>query len=897
GTLAYQLAKRLPALKPLICEAILQNEDVLRQGLRNQWKELIFIPLSRTSTSGYPTVNIIIDALDECGSDDDIRIILQLLVEVKGRKAADLGVFITSRPKVIIRLGFAAMPEITYHRLDLREIPRSIGQRDISIFLESELDSIRRQHKLRDWPSQHDRQILVERSDCLFIYAKTACRYISDPDWDPEERLSELLEAASTRGAATAGLDAIYLHVLKSALTDGRNEAEVHALPAAFSRPKQVEVALDRLHSVLDVSSDAESPIRLLHPSFRDFLVDATRCRDARFCIDDALMHGELVGVCLETMSTALKRNSCRLPTPGSSPKEVEGGMMDINLPKHVRYACEYWVDHLMGTKSDTRAQYLGRHRSLHAITEDARRFILRNRAIIEEAPLQTYVSALVFSPAESLIRKCYLHEVPSWVNRLPATDVGWGNFAQTLKTNGKVRALAFSPDSRYLACGVKEPDVFQVLFIEFCPDGTRLITGRYDNTVTFWDLSTQAQSFVGIYTEEPLCVAFSHNDQPMVAISDYNIGLGLWDLSQKSLTPTEPRREIHEEVYSLQFSPRGTFIAVSTKKNCMLKLYNTGDYQLVFACDGLDTITLSPSDEHLAAVCPNGTILWHPSTETDRHILVHGPSYVSCLAFSSDGKQLAIGGSGDSVIRIWDPKTKALRHKFEHAQSVSAVTFSLDGARLASLADWQVLDNNMTARLWDISTENLLYESDGFRNPDGLLAISPNNKYITHCYHTESVSVYDLESKERQNFGTGTPYVADLAFSGDSQYVAFTHSTETGLYDINNLQQVAVFPAERLYYGSMSLSADGKYLENYRGRFRTRQLELDIAGGCPKDVNCWSCRDQWIVEGETKMLWLPPEFHRFQTTHHNGLFAFKHENGYRLLGFSQDPGVLDEET
>ncbi|KAL8885398.1 MAG: hypothetical protein Q9215_006748 [Flavoplaca cf. flavocitrina] len=126
------------------------------------------------------------------------------------------------------------MPEITYHRLDLREIPRSIGQRDISIFLESELDSIRRQHKLRDWPSQHDRQILVERSDCLFIYAKTACRYISDPDWDPEERLSELLEAASTRGAATAGLDAIYLHVLKSALTDGRNEAEVHALCVRF---------------------------------------------------------------------------------------------------------------------------------------------------------------------------------------------------------------------------------------------------------------------------------------------------------------------------------------------------------------------------------------------------------------------------------------------------------------------------------------------------------------------------------------------------------------------------------------------------------------------------------------------------------------------------------------
>ncbi|KAL8913505.1 MAG: hypothetical protein Q9171_001693 [Xanthocarpia ochracea] len=553
GTIAHQLANKLPALKPLICEAISLNEDVLRQGLRNQWKELILIPLSRASISGYPTVNIIIDALDECGSDDDIKIILQLLVEVKSLNAANLGVFVTSRPEVMIRLGFDAMPEITHHRLDLRDIPRSI---------------------LRDWPTQYDRQILVERSDCLFIYAKTACRYIGDLDWDPEERLSELLQGASTGGAATAGLDAMYLHVLKTALTDGRNEAEVHALCVRFKhivgaivttfdelsvpvlgrllsvRPKQVDAALDRLHSVLDVSSD-QSPIRLLHPSFHDFLVNETRCRDARFCIDQALMHGELADVCLKTMSAALKRNSCRLPTPGSSPQEAEGGMMDINLPKHVRYACEYWVDHLVGTKSDTRAQYacdggkvhsflekgflhwleamsllgkmsrailmiaelarmpeLGRHRSLRAIIEDARRFILRNHAIIEEAPLQTYVSALVFSPAESLIRKCYLHQVPSWLNRLPATDFRWGNCVQPLYPNGSIHAVAFSPDGRYLACGVYsymghviqlwdaetgalhntlEGHQLMIASVVYLHDGT-LASDSWDKTIRVWE-------------------------------------------------------------------------------------------------------------------------------------------------------------------------------------------------------------------------------------------------------------------------------------------------------------------------------------------------------------------------------------------------------------------------
>ncbi|KAL8913506.1 MAG: hypothetical protein Q9171_001694 [Xanthocarpia ochracea] len=391
-----------------------------------------------------------------------------------------------------------------------------------------------------------------------------------------------------------------------------------------------------------------------------------------------------------------------------------------------------------------------------------------------------------------------------------------------------------------------------------------------------------------------------------MATISIFEDGLQIWDLSLKSLTPTQPRRETHETIKSLQFSPRGTFIAAFTKgpgsNNLMLKLYNTGDYQLVFACGRTinhdDAVSFSPSDERLAAASPNGTIsLWHPSTETDSHILTNGPSSVSCLAFSSDGKQLALG-SEDGILRIWDPKTKALRRNFEHAQSMSAATFSLDSTRLASLAIRQELGNDTTARLWDISTGNLLYESDGFPKGERLIALSPNNKYIAHYYRNSSVFLYDLESKERRNLGTDPPsYVTDLAFSGDSQYIAFAHFKETGLYRINPIQQVAVFPSE--WWDTrriMSLSVDGKYLENAQGTFRTRQSEADIAGRCPKDVNCWSYRDQWIVEGENKMLWLPPEFQTCCVTHHNGLFAFGHDNGYRLLGFSQDPVVLNAE-
>lgn len=382
GTLAHHLANALPHLKGPLCEAILNHEDVVRQGLRNQWKELIVTPLSNVRLNGRPTLNIVIDALDECGSDDDIRLILQLFVEVKDLKSIDMGIFVTSRPEIVIRLGFANIPDIVHQKLDLRDIPRDDVEHDIMVFLESELRCISLQRKLHDWPSKHAIGVLVKRSDCLFIYATTACRYIGGMDWDPEERLSEILSGGSSgEGDAITGIDAMYMQVLRTALTEGRGQKEVDKLCDRFKQvvgsivvlfdelsisalagllslqENSVKLSLDGLHSVLNVLDDTDSPVRLLHPSFHDFLVDYRRCEDGRFCVDEASMHGELAKNCLRVISTALKRNMCQLSTPGAPPQEAERHTLNIQLPRHVQYACSYWVDHLASTKPDSRLQ------------------------------------------------------------------------------------------------------------------------------------------------------------------------------------------------------------------------------------------------------------------------------------------------------------------------------------------------------------------------------------------------------------------------------------------------------------------------------------------------------------------------------------------------------------
>ncbi len=86
-------------------------------------------------------------------------------------------------------------------------------------------------------------------------------------------------------------------------------------------------------------------------------------------------------------------------------------------------------------------------------LLKDAEKFVLSHGSIIAQAPLQTYGSALVFSPTLSEIRKQY------WEERLPFIEMTagirdhWGAHRQTLEGHGHwVSAVAFSPDGKTLA-------------------------------------------------------------------------------------------------------------------------------------------------------------------------------------------------------------------------------------------------------------------------------------------------------------------------------------------------------------------------------------------------------------------------------------------------------------
>jgi len=148
----------------------------------------------------------------------------------------------------------------------------------------------------------------------------------------------------------------------------------------------------------------------------------------------------------------------------------------------------------------------------LALLIQDARRFIMYHKRAIEGYPLQTYTSALLFSPIGSLIRQLFQHEEPKGVRVRPTMSDDWSACLQTLEGHSSaVLSVAFSHDSTRLASASDDSTVkiwdassgacLQTLeghssfvnSVAFSHDSTRLASASYDNTVKIWDASSGA--------------------------------------------------------------------------------------------------------------------------------------------------------------------------------------------------------------------------------------------------------------------------------------------------------------------------------------------------------------------------------------------------------------------
>lgn len=368
-TFAWQLANKIPQLRCYICEAIMRQEDIAAYSLRDQWDQLILNPLSKIDTPS--TIVMVMDALDECDSERDIRIILRLLATTRSLTNIRLRVFITSRPDIPVRCGFSQIPEAERQVFVLHDIVAAIVDRDLSIFFKHSFAAIREERGFAaDWPGIRIIKRLVEISSGLFIWASTACRFIREGKRLAMRRVSALINGRSIGAGSQKQLDEIYMTVLRGSIQSDYNDEEKqelheilrevlgsivilfsplsmdslsHLLPLSSS---EIVETLADLHTIFNVPSQMNRPIRPHHPTFRDFILNRDRCSDVNFWVDEKQAHKAMANNCIQLMSKMLHRDICGLQSPGTLAKYIEPKLIKQRITPDLEYACRYWVQH-----------------------------------------------------------------------------------------------------------------------------------------------------------------------------------------------------------------------------------------------------------------------------------------------------------------------------------------------------------------------------------------------------------------------------------------------------------------------------------------------------------------------------------------------------------------------
>jgi hypothetical protein len=209
----------------------------------------------------------------------------------------------------------------------------------------------------------------------LFIFAATVARFVGDVRWNPKKWLADVLKYQLNSQASK--LDKTYLPILDYLMAD-LSDPEMEDLVQEFravvgsivilaeplgtsSLARLLDIdkdiidsRFDSLHSVLNIPSSPDAPIRLLHLSFREFLLDPSKRGRSPFWVNETERHGAIATRCLGLMSGHLNENICHLEFPGRLREDIDPVIIQGCLPVDVRYACRYWVYHVEEVKRNT---------------------------------------------------------------------------------------------------------------------------------------------------------------------------------------------------------------------------------------------------------------------------------------------------------------------------------------------------------------------------------------------------------------------------------------------------------------------------------------------------------------------------------------------------------------
>lgn len=397
STIVRQLVLKIPTLDDIVAVVIESDPFICDKSLGEQFKKLLYEPLSRINIVDCPILVLVVDALDECENEADIQVIISLWASMQQITAVRFRLFITSRPELPIRLQFKAMRASIYENMSVDEYDdiilcdaqrQTTIQHDISAFLEDSFSLFQQKYRTpisdeqlsHDWPGREKLKALVDMAIPLFIVATTIHRFVTDRHCNPDEQLRKFLDYPAV--GRLKPMEKTYLPVLEQLSADYRSSDNEEALcnecrmiigsivalaeplsKASLARLLQVstdtiQLRLDPLYAVLRVPDDLETPIRTLHLSFGEFMLSEEPRHKLQ--VRSLEIHSLLLTKCLQLLSgvntgesCGLKEDMCNLEYPGQLRRDIPLSKINQYLSPELQYACRYWVHHAHQAKTD----------------------------------------------------------------------------------------------------------------------------------------------------------------------------------------------------------------------------------------------------------------------------------------------------------------------------------------------------------------------------------------------------------------------------------------------------------------------------------------------------------------------------------------------------------------
>lgn len=426
----------------------------------------------------------------------------------------------------------------------------------------------------------------------------------------------------------------------------------------------------------------------------------------------------------------------------------------------------------------------------LLSLLQDAHRFALRNRFIVDQAPLQIYVSALLFAPTSSETRRISGDSLRKYFVLMPHVPDGWGAERQKLEGHQlNVRNVAFSPDASVVMTASSEFDSPVRLWdavtgeerqrlqigssltaISMSPCWTIMATGS-KNKVRIWDPVTgEQQHKLKGHTDIINDLSFSSNAKLLVSGSKDKT-VRLWD----STTGREVAKLDGENLFEAQaFSPGGSmFVSWS---DSTVTLWNTASGKMKLKLKHKHSIgkaIFSPNSKAIAFAFNNfDIIIWDIATRKEVQRLEGQTRSITAIAFSADGSMLA-SGSDHGIVRVWDvPSGEQRKTLTGHVESIDALAFSPDCRVIASGSE------DRTARLWDLTEVQDRQRLDSRTGSVWAIALSPDRRMVALGFGDTSVRLWDAVTMTEQRKFEGEEWSwppAALAFSQSGKTVVAT--------------------------------------------------------------------------------------------------------------------------